>query len=1107
MHCSLKTHYSGFVNLSAILASEMLIDLFIMQDTDFMPEFLTTDGHTQVIVPLRVKPYSHKEMPTLTGSAFSYEAGTVLYGNYNMEYLLQGGDRLRLIANHNKKTVQLLLFTHNPEILKLLPGDRLSSLVADTAAKIHRYRIRSESYKQPLSPEQQTKFRLANECIDSLNKLLKHERHIKPQDHREQEQLRIKVLSIIDKCRDENRMVANSPVVSEGTLGSVLYDAYKTAQQYQFNRIYAVSRPDQMDFSNIHKLQKNNQVRPCFVWDSEIHIGHNTNDLDDALRVICNQYQLTPAKKLNEIPANRFSKLEHFLRSLWHDAHDWINYLSIDTKPTHKTHVERRSDGVSVTRIKPYYSLKGLPQKGYSNLKELVYSLTNSTIEPSQAKSVKEANNTLGYLPDGNWIIVARKNQIILRLDNKLCTLNYFVSDNLFYPLPEGEDLYALSQVSKRHLYLPERLSLKLNAFVSRIPTFFQNFYNRLSSFIIHDLHEDFMSHVHATHTEHKNEEKPANLSDTYNKPLSKLAEESEALGDEEQTKQFASSAEFRTRSNKKRSSLHHALQNKGLLANGQTLEEFIEEHINNSPYVIARANHPPSPHPYDNPLHRILGVLRHLGGMFIDTSERNPMIGSLAMAAYLYGAGAVIAPDALTSLLTKLHLSGLISGIEPTQKMAHWMSNGTIPEAISASVTLWQGMIAGGNLDKFFIDAISIFKDDPGEIAIIVALALSLGYGITKAIPSLQDEMGEFPVTTYAALGGKGGGALYDIIMHPGDDWLLGTCKWLCKSIITLAKIGIAPFYEWYFYGYQNGFINGWKKSADQIKKSGKQFLAASADFLLGILTVPLIEGSALLIHVPFRGITNFISLLLATAGNIGSIGRLLIEIAKRPTLNNFIAEFQFSLLYGFSSPLGTFSDSFLVNIGINIIRIIFLPPLQLIKNVLILPLIDVLTLSTHILLTLINPASRIIAYASGVLLNTFGAYWDNSIGRLFSSSASALTTLCNWIDNKTGEGKRYLLSQIEINRSELFNWAFHREDLLLHTILNDQQYYSSDPRRIELIPHSKSHCLLHQLLEDGVTNNPVKNETPPAFYQKLFSHSESAIQQEINEPLVNGL
>ncbi|WP_199741705.1 hypothetical protein [Legionella sp. km535] len=1039
-----------------------------------MPQFLTTDGHTQVIVPLRIKPYKHKEMPTITGNAFSHEAGTVLYGNYTMEYLLQGGDRLRLIANHNKKTVQLMLFTHNSDLIKLLPGNRPSSLVADIISSVHRYRVRSESYKQPLSPEQQRKMELAKACINSLNALLKEERHIKSDDFAGQERLRRNVLAIIETCRDGNRRLANNPVLSEGALGNVLYDAHKAAQHYQFNRAFSVSRQDQMDFSKIHKTLDPRQKPLCFIWDSELHIGHDAHDLDDALRVICTHYDLISAPHLNEVPANRFSKFETFIRSLWNDGQDWLNYLSINEKPTHKTKIKQRSDGVSITKIKPYYVLKGLPQKGYPSLNELVFNVTNSAIEPIHAQSIKQAKKDLGALSDGNWAIVAANNQIIMRLDNKLVALNYFIQDAQFYPLPEGQDLYTLSQVSKRHLYLPERISLRINAFISRIPTFFQNFYERMSHFIIHDLHKDFIGHVHATHTK-----KP--------EPII------------EQNQSGAT--------NPKRRSLHDALKKKGLLANGQTLEEFIKEHITNSPYVIARANHPPSPHPYDNPLHRFLGVLRHLGTFFIDTSERNPMVGTLAMAAYLYGAGAILAPKALESVLNKLYLSGLISGIEPTQKLARLMNHGTISEAISASVTLWQGMIAVGNLDKFFVEAVSILKEDPAEIAIIAALALSLGYGLTKAIPVLQQEMGDFPYTNYAALGGKGGAALYDTIMHPGDDWLLGTCKWICKTCITVAKIGLAPFVEWYFYGYHDGFINGLKKSGTQIIKTGKQFIAAAFDFCLAILTVPLIEGSALFIHVPFRGITNILRKFLAILGNIGVIGQLLIEIAERPSLNNFIAEFQFSTLYGFSTPIQHCSDSPFLNIVINTVRVLFIPPLQLIKNALILPLIDALSLGLRISLTIINPVSRIVFYLTGTGLNEIGPYWDNSMGMLFRISASVMTGLCDCLDNAAGETKQYVLSQVEISRSELYRWAFREEDMRLHTILDDQHYYCSEPRRSELVPHSKSHCLMRNLLGNEAQITPIETPDHQTHYTELFPQQESRnpIDTQLHSVLYN--
>lgn len=1034
-----------------------------------MPDFETANGHTQIIVPLRVTPHSHKAMPTITGSVFSHEAGTVFYGNYNMEYLLPGGDRLRLIANHNKKTVQLMLFTYNPEFLKTLPGERTSSLVANVINRFNRYKLHAESYKKPISPEQQEKISLVYGGMQDLGRLLKKERRLKPYDHMGHEELRRQVIAIIERCQDKNRMIANNPVVSEGSLGYELYNAIKTAQHYQFNRVFPVSRQDQMDFSKVTKTLHGEQITPCFVWDSEIHIGHNSQDLDDALRVICQQYRLTPAAELKDLPANRFAKLERFVNKLWHDGQDWMYYLSIATKPSHKTEIQKRSNGVSITKITPYYKLKGLSQRGYSSLAELVNSTTESTYEPVTVKSVKKAGKLLSHLPNGNWAIVPKDKTILLRLENKLIQLNYFIHDQLFYPLPDGQDLYILSQVSKRHLYLPERVSLRFKAFISRIPDFFKSFYKSMSQFIVHDLHEEFFKHVHANHL---------------------LKQDSPEKNQHPESKKI------------KRTSLHNALENQGLLANGQTLEEFIRDQINNSPYVIARANHTPSPHPYENPLHRALGVIRHLAGFFIDTSEQNPMVGTLAMAAYVYGAGAVLAPDILANILTKLHLRGLIYGIEPVQKLAHLMSHGRTSEAISASVTLWQSMIVGGNLDKFFVDAVSVLKDDPAEIAIIASLALSLGYGLTKAIPSLQDEMGDFPYTNYAALGGKGGAAVYDTIMHPGDDWLLGTCKWFCKNFINIGKLLVAPFFEGFYYGYRNGFINGWKKSGALAKQLGKQILAASADLMLAILTIPLLEMSSLLIHVPFRGITNFFRKSLAVLGNISAIGKLLIDIAERPSASNFISEFTLSPLYGFTWPFGHFSDNLIANIGMNCIRLLFLPPLQLIKNGLILPLFDIFSLTMRISLSIINPISRVISYSLGTILYNFGQIWDNSAGILFSASANGLTILCNQIDNRAGELKQYLLSLIEISRGELYHWAFHKEDILTHKILDDHQYYFGEPRRCELIPHTDSHCLLRNLLLDDnntiiAKDNPDRQQHFPSLFNNTKQTSK-IIDQE---------
>lgn len=1030
-----------------------------------MYEFENTNGHVQLVIPLQTAPL-YTPTPTITGGLFSEEAGTVLYGHYTMEYRLPGGDKLRLIANHNKKSVQIMLLTHDANILKLLPGERASSLVAETIRRLYHYVIRSNNYTRPLSFEQEEKLALVNQSILSLNALLPQERSLQSDDFQGQEELRKKVLAILDECDHGNRLVAIKPTVSEGTLGYILYDAYQTALHFHFNRVYAVSSQDQMDFSEV----KNNTSsdKPMFIWDSETHVAHQTDELDNALSVICQHYDLTPTKELIDKPASRFAKLNTFFYNLYRDARDWISYLSAEQNPQPVVEVEHHSTGLTITKITPYYVLRGLHQEGYATLSDLMSKLTLAKISPMECQSMDEGIKVLNSSANGSWANIPSTNTVLFRLNNQLHQLKYFAQNELFYPLPSGDDLYTLSQLSKRHLYFPERFNLKLKAFLSKIPTFFKYFYRSLWNFVVNQLIKDFFNHIHSGHEE-KN--KPAPISPSKSLLLRK-------------------------------GSVREILEKKGILANGQTLEEFIVEQMRNHPYVIARANHPPSPVAYDNPLHRVLSVTRHIGAFFVDSCERNPLVGTLAVAAYFFGAGAIIAPKALESLLIKLYLNGLISAIEPAQWLGRWMSHGTLSEAISSSVTLWQGVVAGGNLDSFFIAAVNLVKDDPAEVAIIATLAMSLGYGLTKLIPALSHEMGEFPYTNYAALGGKGGAAIYDTIMHPGDDWLLGSCKWISRFALNIGKIVVAPFIEGARYGFQKGFLNGWKKSYALALRLTKQMLAASADLLLAIATIPLLEVSAMLIHVPFKGLTNLVTKVLGVLGDLTSIGILIRQFSLREGNGDYISSFTLMPFYGFTNPFGQFFPNRpILNLLTNGIRLLVIPPLECVKNFIVLPLIDFLTLTGRVLLSVIDPVSRGIAFWLGSILYYFGKVWDNNAGFLFTAMATGFLVVSNWIDKHAGILKQYVLSAIQVKRHQLYHWAFSEDDALIHHTLTDFQYFHEHPSRIEKIPHKETNaeCLYHVLLAQATEAFEANTTIEEPKITNVFSKKSA----EDNAPL----
>ena len=270
------------------------------------------------------------------------------------------------------------------------------------------------------------------------------------------------------------------------------------------------------------------------------------------------------------------------------------------------------------------------------------------------------------------------------------------------------------------------------------------------------------------------------------------------------------------------------------------------------------------------------------------------------------------------------------------------------------------------------------------------------------------------------------------------------------------------------------------------------KQFLAALLDFSLALITIPLIEVSSLVIHVPFRGITNLVRKTAATLGNISAVGTLLIEIAQRPSVSNFLSEFKISPLYGFSSPFGQFSHNPMANLSLNCISALLFIPWQIAKNFLILPFIDIASLLIRASLSIINPASRVLAYSGGMLLLNVGFVWDRSFGILFSLIATTTTICCDWLDNRASDVKQLLLSLIAIGRGELYAWAFYEEDLQSHTEADDTEYYFNDPRRCELVPHADSHCLLNVLLpEVNKTSHQAPNSAITGYNPRLFKET----------------
>ncbi len=411
-------------------------------------------------------------------------------------------------------------------------------------------------------------------------------------------------------------------------------------------------------------------------------------------------------------------------------------------------------------------------------------------------------------------------------------------------------------------------------------------------------------------------------------------------------------------------------------------------------------------------------------------------------------------------------------------QHMAHLMNHGAVSEALTAAVTSWQSILLSGNIDDFFVGVVKALKDDPAGIAIISALLLSLGYSLTMAIPTLQHEMGAVPYLNYAALGAKGGAAVYDVVSNPGSDWFFGTAKWLVKIAVNIAKITIAPFVEAYYYGFRGGFLHGWVKSAQLSGHLAKEISAAVLDLLLSLCTIPILEVSTFFIYMPFRGITNFFSAVLSTFAHISDIGTALLSIANRPIKTPFLASFKPSSLYGFDLAFQHYVSNPWLNYPLNVLRFIVLIPWQTVKNFIILPPLDLLSLQARIALTVADGMLRLFCHATGVTLFHFGKLSDNSLGIFLAFMARGITMVSNKINNQASTMKHYLLAKIHIQRNTLYHWAFPSLEEQPKR-LSSAGYYSKQQRRWQIIEQERTEqgppqCAVHPLEVEN-HRNPI--------------------------------
>lgn len=909
-----------------------------------------------------------------------------------------------------------------------------------------------------------------------------------------------------------------------------------------------------------HHIKALGSSEKMIVWDSEYHVDNSSEEINKLMLSICDAYQIDKPSSLKEIQANRFSHLSHFFKNLWQQAQEYVDYLANKHKPT-QTLIDVENDDFTFSTVDSFYQFKGRDQSQFDSFESLIDSLYHADFHdqakhyeiqnPSQARELRHKDD------DTQIITVTAKNFFFIKHEGKYTKHRYFKEHDNYSILPTGNDLIKIANINNSPVNVINRITLNFRAFVSRFFHFFRNEATRFYRFIRKELPQQLLSYYYDGHIDNPALRQSLGVIDRETANQINLAISQIDFnpwleqGDDEQinTEQFvtqmqlslqqiithhiaknthisqdelklasgplvlqlADKREALLKQKELALTIKKILRNKQLLPNGLTIEQFINQHMDDNNTIAAIAEHPANNFEYNNPFHHIYRFVWHIGKFFVNYSERNPIIGTLATAAYLYGAAAILCPTLLNAMLVKLHLYLLAKGIPFTQALAQLMSHGTTSEAITAAMTYWQGAIALSQADRILETVISSVKDNPAELAAISTFVIGLGYVMCQAFPVFGNEMGPYPYINYATLGAKGSATLYDMAIHPGHDIILGSIKWFISQLAFIAYCLLGPLLEWSQFGFYNGFVLSWKKNLATAFIKLKQLIAATAHLFVSIGLFIVSACVSLLVHVPFKGITKLITITCSSLLNLKSIGQSLINCATTEDSWNYFKSFRLSPLYFFSNPIQKRSDNRMLNVALNIASVILLPIFEIIKNFIILPALDCISLSFRLFMTvLINPVFRFTCLLAGITLYLVGLLSRSFLKPVEKFNHTVIKTT-DTIEDKYIDIRLKIFSFLNTILLKLQLWAFNEEinkpqekPCAWKSLTNAEKF---NPSRKSIIGNFFQQCdiesPLHQALEEkseSSTSHPLLFFPEKITSDKSFANDKKHIV--INKP-----
>lgn len=422
---------------------------------------------------------------------------------------------------------------------------------------------------------------------------------------------------------------------------------------------------------------------------------------------------------------------------------------------------------------------------------------------------------------------------------------------------------------------------------------------------------------------------------------------------------------------------LPQMLKNAGILRDGRTIEQFhndLLKQLESEGIVFAQPDHAGFKFEFTNPVYGGLWVVKEFGNFFRHYSEENEFVGSLALAAYAYGAAAVLTPVLLSKMLTTMHLKGLITGIKPVQEMSTYLAAGPHGQAIAGGFTLWKGVIVAGNLDEFFQEAIKIFKDNPAELLVITSLALALGYGLCEFIKPLGDELGSFKAYGWLLAGAKGGAGIADAIYRPGDDFISRSIIWALRIPTTFFHLIFEPLIENMRYS-KHAWLRNWLKGISMLWPSsfwpGVIWPSRALNWL--IPQSPLRYGWGLVWLMPLWDVVKTgIFLILFAVSSVVTLGLFLLHTGGSAILS-LLAMIPAALVANFKIPPERLLDKENLHKVNALIRFGNLPSVSSFINS------PVLKYPVALLIDIPWTIIKYFVFAIGVIGSNIGRAWSN--------------------------------------------------------------------------------------------------------------------------------